>query len=304
MSFSILQSSATRLDCSRARDAHYGFDFTRLMAGSDRAPRIEALQASFAAARLFAQATDFTAAQSRLPHCVGSWPPAPKRSLARVLVIAHGSLSTLALIAAARIADWNLVIEDGDFTETYVVPLYAKVPGGVEFVPPAKLPSVWQKHRNSENGLATIWLTFCDRPVHAGGCSLTVDLSRGKYHLSVIDALLMASGFDEVFVLGRDLQQIAVQQTLRDGASRVSGETLMQYARQAVSGLLELVECAPEQYLGMVSLVTRSERYRMLARNNKRALVRSLLQYCQTNGLPLPVDIYHDFLRRTEALTF
>jgi len=299
--FSNLQASATRLDRSRAQEAHYGFDFTRLLGGSDRAPRIEALQETFAAARLFAQAADFAAARSRLPHCTGLWPSAPRRNPVRVLVIAHGSLPALALAAEARIANWKLVLEEGDFPGEYIAPLCAKAPEGVEYVPTARLPLVWEERRNRDDGLAVMWITFCDRPVHIGGCGLTIELHRGKYHLSVVDALMMASGFDEVFVLGRELHQIVVQHAFRDGGNRVSGATLMEYTQQALSGLLELIEFCPEQYLRMASLATRSERYRALARNNKRALLRSLLQYCQTNGLPLPEEVYHDFLLKTAA---
>ena len=299
--FSTLGDSAARVDSSRAREAHYGFDFTGMMAGPDQAPRVEALQASFAAARLFAQAPDFAAARSRLQHHAGSWPRAPKRSPARILVIAHGSLPALALIAGARIADWNLVLEDGDFTGNYVRPLQTRAPRGLEFVAPARLPGVWRERENRDAGRAALWVTFCDRPMPAGGCGLTLELSRGKYHLSVIDALMMASGFDEVFVLGRELHRLAVPPTLRDGESRVSGETLTHYARQATSGLLELLESWPEQYLGITAWATRSERYRVLARNNKRALLRSLLHYCQLNGLPLPESVYHDFLLKTAA---
>lgn len=299
--YSNIQASARRLDRSHAQEAHYCFDFTRLLAGPDRAPRIEALQGSFDAARLFAQAADFAAARSRLCRDTDLWPKVPRRRPARVLVIANGSLAALALVAETHIANWKLVLEEGDFSGEYIAPLCAKASQGVEFVPTAQLPLVWEERRHRDDGLAAMWITFCDRPVHTGSCSLTIDLQRGKYHLSVVDALMMASGFDEVFVLGRELHQIVVQHAFRDGENRVSGATLMQYTRQALSGLLELIEFCPEQYLGMASLATRSERYRALARNNKRALLRSLLQYCQTNGLPLPEEVYHDFLLKTAA---
>ena len=301
MSFSILQGPAIRLDRSRAEAAHHGFDFTRLLADPGRAPRLEALQASFAAARLFAQAADFTAARRRLRRRAALWPPAPRRNLARVLVIAHASLPALAFIAEARMADWNLVLEDGDFAGDYVGPLQARVPRGVEFVATARLPGVWQEHENRADGPPTLWVTFCDRPVPAGGCGLTLELSRGKYHLSVTDALMMASGFDEVFVLGRELHRLDVPHPLRDPESRVGGETLLQSGRQAMSGLLELLELCPDQYLGMAALSTRSERYRVLARNNKRALLKSLLHYCQLNGLPLPAGLYLDLLLKAAA---
>lgn len=299
--FPILRGSAIRLDCSRAQAAHHGFEFTRLSAGPGQAPRFEALQASFTAARLFAQAADFAAARRRLGRRAGLWPVAPRWSRARVLVIAHGSLPTLALIAGARMAGWNLVLEDGGFTGEYVRPLYAKAPRGMELVPTARLPRVWQDRANRDDGLAALWVTFCDRPVQSGGCGLTIELSRGKYHLSVTDALMMASGFDEVFVLGRELHRVEVQHPLRDRESRVDGDTLLQYGRQAMSGLLELLELGPEQYLGMAALATRSERYRVLARSNQRALLTSLLHYCQLNGLPLPESRYLDFLLKAAA---
>ena len=299
--YSNIQASATRLDRSHAQEAHYGYDFTRLLSGPDRAPRLEVLQGSFAAARLFAQAADFAAARSRLPRGTDLWPTAPRRNPARALVIAHGSLPALALVAEARIANWKLVLEEGAFSREYIVPLCAKASEGVEFVPTARLPMVWEERRNRDDGIAAMWITFCDRPVHTGGCGLTIELPRGKYHLSVVDALMMASGFEEVFVLGRELHRVVVQHAFRDRENRVSGATLMQYTRQALSGLLELIELCPEKYLGMASLATRSERYRALARNNKRALLRSLLQYCQTNGLQLPEEVYHDFLLRTAA---
>jgi hypothetical protein len=205
------------------------------------------------------------------------------------------------LIADALTMGWRLVVEDVPFSRNFLAPVGGREPGRVEFLPGHLLPARHRAITQAGGPGATLFVTFCDRPARPVDDGVDTGVAGGRCHLSALDALLMVADFAEALVLGHELRRVIVTERVDWATGRIRGETLFHYTSRCGDALSEAIAATPGHYLGMTQLVTRGAKYRSIIAGGKKSLVRSLLHYCQTNGLPLPEQSYHRLLQELDA---
>jgi hypothetical protein len=281
------------LDDSRAREALACYSFIGWISPPGGGELRKNLQASFAKARLFAATPDFRRARTQLRQIGPQWTQRQTQPGCCFLLVAPGSLGACAVIASAQAQGWYLVVEDCPFSRNFLTPAGTGRRNELEFQPGHRLLARQRELRLTPGSGATLFVSFCDRPGWKGGDSLETEVAGGRYLLSTLDALLMAADFDGVFILGRELQPVAVAAARLDwAAGRISGETLYHYIGLCGRALSEVMTSGPGQYLGVAQLVTRNVRYRTFRAAGRTSQVKSLLHYCQTGGLPIPEHSY------------
>lgn len=291
------------LDERRAREAlsFCSFmGFTSRMGGKDL---LNDFHRSFAAARSFAESSNFRLAHMRLGVASLKWEraQAPASREGYILLIANCSLGALSLIADAKIKGWCLVVEDCPFSRDFIMPINELCHGNVEFQTSHLLAARMREIKRAECRGITLFVTFCDRPMQTASDCIETNVRGAKHYFSVVDALLMVAAFDEVFVLGSGLRKVVVESRPDWETGRISGEILFQYTSICGLALDDLIAGDPGKYLGVVHLVTRSEKYRVITAGTKRSLIKSLLHYGQINGIPIPEQSYREFLRKLDA---
>jgi hypothetical protein len=204
-------------------------------------------------------------------------------------------------MAGAAVQGWRLNVEDCAFSREFILPVGLRSHAPIELEPGYLLPARHRASARATEQKPTLYVTFCDRPFRTGGYDVETTVAGGRYRLCALDAMLTVAGFDQVFVLGAGLHSVAVADRLDWTTGRISGETLFHYTSLCSRALSELIVAAPGQYLGIIQLITRSLKYRSVTGVGRKAIVKSLLHYCQLNGLPVPEPAYRQLLLKLDA---
>ncbi len=289
------------IDECRAREALSCYSFMGCTSQSGVRDLLENLRESYAAARSFAESSDFRLAMARLRKTGPEWEPAQNFPNHCILLVANCSLRALSLIAGAKIKGWHLVVEDCPFSRNFIAPVSARCQSEVEFQPGHLLPARLREIMQTEGHGLVLFVTFCDRPVRKTDEGIETEVAGGRYYFSVVDALLMVAAFNKVFVLGSELRQIAVAHHTDWATGLISGETLFHYTSLCSEALSDVIATTPGQYIGVTQLVTRGTKYRVMTERNKKSLVKSLLHYCQISGMPILEQSYNRLLHKLDA---
>lgn len=225
----------------------------------------------------------------------------PDAGQVRVTASLPSSLESLALIAEAHLAGWNMVVEDCPFTGRFLQPLARRVGRRLEFMPFNLIP---RRIRDGAGRLpptdGLMFVTFPDRPFDSLKGSLPIKMLGQEYLVSIAEALLTQARVDRVFRVGRNLEELAHDP---GGTDRIKGRDLHRITTAQAAALEDAIRAVPIEYLGWASLYSRSRHYCDLVNANRRNLILSLLRYSEQQGLSLPPAAYAGFVEQLERTT-
>lgn len=287
-------------DRSRAQEALQCYSFADFSDELAVAPSAAQLTLSFAMARRFAGKTNFRAARRQLNISSAVWREPCGARPGPVLVIAHCSIKALALIAEIAGEGRELLVEDCAFTREYVIPVKTGAKSRISLLPGGHIPARLRDLALASQGEGVVCMTFCDRAAETASEYASVEILGGGFDFSVLDALLISTQPGLSLVLGRELRPVAIHLDWQARGGYVTGEALLGYACLCARHLEEQIKSDSAGYLGINGLVTRGRKWRAQVRNNKCSLLKSLLHYCQLNGVAVPPGDYHELLAQLD----
>ena len=195
------------------------------------------------------------------------------------LLVAPGSLAALRVIAQAVTVGFCVLLEDCTFSRACCAGMIRS--GQLETCPLHQLPGRAAAAMLAAAPLATLLVTFPDRPLLTYAGTIRMGSPCGEFFMSQADALLAALPYAARLHFGPTGTIVA--ETAGD-ADADEETRLQQRTRRYLESLCAQITHDPDTYLGWPGLSSRSLKYQQRLIGNGRSILKSLLLCSKIRG--------------------